>query len=103
MTYTERDLGCWFDGAYGFDYNANRVIELATEYGYEQKEPIHPEDDEALHWEVLEAEAYLNGNTQRPSDSYWGWIDGDFGLWLHCPECGEVMGLDEGCLYCEGE
>ena len=35
MTYTMKDLGCYFDGAYGFEYNAQRLLDFATEYhGY---------------------------------------------------------------------
>ena len=105
MKYTEKDLGCYFDGAFGFEYNATCIIELAMEHGYvpHYETDIDGDHLNALVSEMDDAEEYLNHYTKRPTNSYWGWIDGDFGLWLHCIVCGEVMALDEGCSYCDGE
>lgn len=103
MTYTMRDLGCYFDGAYGFEYNANRVIDLAMEHDYvpHYETDIDGDHLDALFSEVDDAEAHLNDNTERPPNTYWGWIDGDFGLWLHCEQCGEVT--DEHYTCCKEE
>jgi len=101
MTYTMKDLGCYFDGAYGFEYNAKRVIDFAIEYhGYvlqHYENDIDSEDIEVLVWEADDAEAHLNDNTERPSNAHWGWENGDFGLWLYCEQCYEVTDEDYTC------
>ena len=97
MTYTMKDLGCFFDGAFGFEYNAHRVIDYATEYhGYISKD-IDTEDVDAIVWEMDDAMHHLNDNTERPPNTYWNWEDGDFGLWLYCEACGEVTDEDYTC------
>lgn len=100
MTYTMKDLGCYFDSAYGFEYNAQRLIEFATDdHGYVPHYEVGIDGDqiEALAHEADDAEAHLNDNTERPPNTYWGWEDGDFGLWLHCEQCGEITDEDYTC------
>lgn len=100
MTYTMKDLGCYFDGAYGFEYNAQRVIDYAEEY--HDFTPTEIGDEfESFVWLMEEAQTHLNENTERPPNTYWNWEDGDFGLWLYCEQCGEVTDEDYTC--CEEE
>ena len=100
MTYTMKDLGCYFDGAYGFEYNAQRLLGFASNsHGYTPKDV--GDDPDAIVWEVEDVEAYLNDNTERPPNTYWGWAEGDFGLWLHCESCGEITDEDYTC--CEND
>ena len=97
MTYTMKDLGCYFDGAYGFEYNAQRLLEFASNsHGY-TPEDIDSEDIDAIVWEMDDVTHYLNDNTERPPNTYWNWEDGDFGLWLYCESCGEIIDEDYAC------
>jgi len=96
MTYTMKDLGCYFDGAYGFEYNAQRLIDFAIEHGYTPPATDWDDLDDIVET-VDDAEAYLNEHTERPPNTYWSWEDGDFGLWLHCEACGEITDEDDTC------
>ena len=103
MIYSTNDIGCFFDGAFGFEFNAGRIIDLAIEHGYTPHyQAENGEDEEALNYEVDDAEVYLNEHTIIPEYAYWSWLDGDFGLWLHCESCSEVIDHNEPCLFCEG-
>jgi hypothetical protein len=103
ITYTMKDLGCYFDGGFGFMYNAQRVVGFAEEHhGYTPTITDWDEDDlESIVEAVDDAEAYLNDNTERPPNTYWSWEEGDFGLWLYCESCGETT--DEDYICCEGD
>ena len=35
MIYTKEDLGCYFNAAFGFEYNARRMIDFAYEHGWD--------------------------------------------------------------------
>lgn len=97
MTYTMKDLGCYFDGAFGFVYNAQRLVDYAEEYHGYTPEATDWDDLDAIVVAVDEAEAHLNDNTERPPSTYWSWEDGDFGLWLYCEACGEITDEDYAC------
>lgn len=102
MTYTMKDLGCYFDGAFGFVCNAERVIDFAEEYhGFTYEGPLSVNEIEHLVDLMDEAIAHLNENTERPPSTYWMLENGDFGLWLYCPYCGEATDEDYSC--CEEE
>jgi hypothetical protein len=102
--YTDDDVGCYFDGALGFAYNAWRLINLAHEHEClftwkaladvdftatvieltdNQFDALVSMADFAVDW--------LNENTLRPPfiegkrEYYlnWAWEDGDFGLWKY--------------------
>ena len=94
--YTREDIGCYFDGAFGFDYNGMRVLHLAGAHGFKWTvrdiETPFMEDDEydAFICEVQDAEDYLNEHTTRPDNTHWSWEDGDFGLWQY-DEDGELV------------
>tara|TARA_R110001592_G_scaffold13608_5_gene62231 strand:- start:2537 stop:2920 length:384 start_codon:yes stop_codon:yes gene_type:complete len=102
--YTENDCGCYFDGAFGFVYNAKRLIDLAHRHGclFDWKaladvdftaSVINITDDQfdALASKADFAVDWLNENTLRPPFIegrreyfiHWGWYDGDFGLWKY--------------------
>jgi len=102
--YTDDDVGCYFDGAFGFAYNAKRLIDLAHEHGclftWDDLADvdftavvIDMTDDQfdALVSMADFAEDWLNENTLRPPfiegerEYYlnWAWEDGDFGLWKY--------------------
>tara|TARA_B100001287_G_scaffold276629_1_gene288331 strand:- start:13022 stop:13366 length:345 start_codon:yes stop_codon:yes gene_type:complete len=102
------DVGCYFDGAFGFKNNALRIIDFAEGLGWENlPEEItnlsEMDDDEIdAHFEIIvevidELEGWLTDNTIHEENEYWCWIDGDFGLWAHCDECGEPINKGEGC------
>tara|TARA_R110000751_G_scaffold190527_1_gene296290 strand:- start:155 stop:475 length:321 start_codon:yes stop_codon:yes gene_type:complete len=103
MIYITKDIGCYFDGAFGFEFNAGRVIDLAIEHGYTPHyQAENDEDLDALVHEIDDAEEYLNENTTTPENTYWSWVDGDFGLWMYCEEHpDEPMNPDEPCPCCE--
>ena len=94
MKYTVKDIGCYFDGAFGFEYNALRLLHMAGAHGFNWT-PIdmnYPTDDEYETFiaEVNDAEEYLNEHTTRPDNTYWSWENGDFGLWQY-DEDGELV------------
>ena len=98
MKYTTKDIGCYFDGAYGFEHNGQRLLHMAGAHGFDWT-PIDmekPSDDdyETFMYEVSSAEEYLNEHTIRPDNTHWSWEDGDFGLWQYDEdgeeECVEV-------------
>ena len=35
MKYTIEDIGCYFDGAYGYEHNALRLLMLAGSHGFD--------------------------------------------------------------------
>ena len=88
--YTENDCGCYFDGAFGFEHNAKRLLEFAAKHGFTYT-ASHIADLDSLVWLVDAAEEWLNENTLRPPFIegrreyfiHWGWYDGDFGLWKY--------------------
>ena len=107
MIYTTRDIGCYFDGAYGFEHNAMRILHLAGAHGFKwtgidlANNDFTDDDYEGFIEEVNEAEDYLNEHTTKPDNTYWGWEDSDFGLWMYCEPCGEAINHDEPCPSCE--
>jgi hypothetical protein len=90
--YTDDDVGCYFDGAFGFDYNAKRILEFAAEHGFtystfvryedeplkgnqvtglppatsEELEWLEQRDLDELVWVTDAATDWLNENTLRP-------------------------------------
>jgi len=91
MKYKKKDTGCYFDGAFGFEFNAGRIIDLAIEHGYTPHyQAENGEDLDALVYEIDEAIEYLNVETERPDNIFWAWEDGDFGLWEYDEE-GELI------------
>ena len=112
MKYTTEDIGCYFDGAFGYDHNTLRVLDLAKQHGFNEwssrleQQAYSPNGVKEEHIEewietIDRAEHYLNENTTRPNNTYWSWEDGDFGLWMYCDPCGEVINHDEPCPYCK--
>lgn len=87
---TTLPTGLLFNDAAGYEANANRVIELAIEYGWEdpetdlgiidhQDELDAMSDDETLTWKEQEATEYLEG--LAPDGYYVAWHEGSFGVW----------------------
>ena len=101
------DVGCYFDGAFGFFHNAKRIISFAEELGWENiaeelRQLLVMDDYTANELDVLvetidELEEWLTDNTIHEENEFWCWSDGDFGLWAHCGECGEQINKGEGC------
>tara|TARA_R100000664_G_C2698918_1_gene100028 strand:+ start:236 stop:559 length:324 start_codon:yes stop_codon:yes gene_type:complete len=98
--YTKEDIGCYFDGAFGYDHNALRVLDLAKQHGFNEwssrleQQAYSPNGVKEEHYEewmetIDRAEDYLNEHTTRPDNTYWSWEDGDFGLWQY-DEDGEL-------------
>ena len=102
--YTDDDVGCYFDGAWGFERNAKRVIDFAEDHDFSCEWDTLADVDftaltldmtdeqfDTLVWLVDAAEEWLNENTLRPPfiegerEYYlnWAWEDGDFGLWKY--------------------
>ena len=102
--YTDEDVGCYFDGAWGFERNAKRVIDFAEDHDFSCEWDTLADVDftaltldmtdeqfDTLVWLVDAAEEWLNENTLRPPfiegerEYYlnWAWEDGDFGLWKY--------------------
>ena len=74
--------GCYFDAGFGFDFNAKRIIDFANTLGAEIV-MSDIEDIDALIYDIDEAESYLNAKTIIPENYYWGFYEGDFGVWLN--------------------
>ena len=89
VQYTREDIGCYFDGTFGFDFNAKRLIDFAVNLGFKDQ-PIDYEDPDDLVWLCDEAQEWLNDNTIRPDNTHWSWENGDFGLWQY-DEDGELV------------
>lgn len=102
--YTDDDVGCYFDGAWGFARNAKRVIDFAEDHDFSCEWDTLADVDftaltldmtdeqfDTLVWLVDAAEEWLNENTLRPPFIegereyylHWAWEDGDFGLWKY--------------------
>ena len=90
--------GCYFDASFGFDFNAHRILEFALNLGYEAKEEDleefailqnEPGYGEQADLDIIvgvldDIEEYLNENKRAgklEDTHYWGFRDGDFGLW----------------------
>jgi hypothetical protein len=71
--YDNPPLGCYFDGCFGQEFNDGRVLDLAYDYGWKG---VQDSIDA-----VSDAVEYLNSLETRPN-TFWQWIDGDFGLYL---------------------
>jgi hypothetical protein len=111
--YTTENIGCYFHRAFGYNYNGLRILNHAKEHGFTKwssrlEQKIYSPNGEMKdrHYEewietIDDAITYLNHNTTRPDNTHWDWIDGDFGLWLYCKNCGEVMHPDDKiCAHC---
>lgn len=105
------EVGCYFDGSFGFLNNSKRIINFAEGLGWENlaEELRHlsvMEGDEIdMNVELIvetidELEEWLTDNTEHEEHEHWCWSDGDFGLWAHCGECGEQINKGEGCIIC---
>ena len=45
MSKTTLEPGCYFDAAFGFDFNAHRILEFALSLGFEAEEEDLEEED----------------------------------------------------------
>jgi hypothetical protein len=93
--YTDDDVGCYFDGAFGFEHNAKRLLDFAEQHGFSYDMVMKDDNDrpdlDDLVWLTDSALDWLNENTLRPPfiegerEYYlnWAWEDGDFGLWKY--------------------
>ena len=88
MIYTKEDLGCYFNAAFGFEYNARRVIDFAYEHGWDATDLNAEEmkDLDSLVWFTDDAIEYMNETTKKPDNTFWAWEEGDFGLWEYDEE-----------------
>lgn len=102
MKFTLENVGCHFDGTFGFEYNALRLLDFAEEVGFklseEWGEGIHEDHlpemcDEAIDW--------LNENLEIPDNTAFAWESGDFGLWWYCPEHPDEPCAPMDCPLCE--
>jgi len=97
--YNDDDVGCYFDGAFGFVHNAERLLDFASKHGFtydagvkfHSGTDISDNDFDDLVWVTDAAVDWLNENTLRPPfiegkrEYYlnWAWADSDFGLWKY--------------------
>lgn len=96
QAYNNPTIGCYFDGTQGQPCNDRRVIELALDYGWKDKDAsdiiecgdLSDEQQEIIDDVVQDAEEYLNGLETRPFLS-WQWNDGDFGLYPNMESAAE--------------
>ena len=101
-TFTTTDIGCYFDGARGWDDIHNQVQDLAREYGKVFKlDNINEDSDDFPMWQneaTSEAEEYLNNLT---SDDVWfgSSEEGDWGLWHICDADNDAPEHCEVCDY----
>lgn len=110
--YTNDNIGCHFDGAFGIEHNSLRVIDLAKQHGFTdyssriEKTVYSPnglsdDDMDAWFFTLDSALDYLNENTTRPDNSFWAFEDGDFGLWQYCEEHFDLpISSDGPCIVC---
>lgn len=81
---TSSDIGCWGDGSFGHQNTRNCCGNTLKALGNQNEELVAslygPMPDDA--WDEHEAETWLNELvSSRPPEAYFGWQDGDFGLW----------------------
>lgn len=86
------DLGCYGDGANGHQHTRERCAGLIEDYANAlQLAPRAASETAALVASLrgempddasdeLDAEEWLNDRVAH-ADAWWGWQDGDFGLW----------------------
>lgn len=106
MKYDFPKFGCYCESAHGQDNSDRYAIRLALNYGWQESKAIaflSRGEDEAgtnaaldytetlMDW-ASEAELYLNDCETRPF-VYWGWVDGDFGLWP------DIESAEEDCGF----
>lgn len=103
ITYPKHaTIGCYFDGAHGQTYNDLRLLRMAMEWGFEdadatqlveiEEDDLTTDDIELLSYVTDDAEEWLNEQEQR-SFMYWGWEDGNFGLWVNVDSAKEDVGF----------
>lgn len=74
-------VGCWFDGVFGQEFNDRRVVDLAQEYGFSLPDGMSMEEYLDTDFDPTEeAVDYLN-SLELPEGYAFSWRDGDFGLW----------------------
>ena len=81
-TQQEFEVGCYFDGAFGFQYNLGRILEFAEDLGFTPD--LSLEIGEDLDFDVEEMDRaidWMNDYCLPDESTFWGLIDGDFGLW----------------------
>lgn len=80
---SHNDAGCWGDGSFGHQHTRERCANVLQALGCSETELLDslrgPMPDDA--WDEEEAEAWLNDFVSRPDGLWFGWLDGDFGLW----------------------
>ena len=97
MSKTTLEPGCYFDAAFGFDFNAHRILEFALSLGFEAEDEdleefatlqnpamCGPANMDIIVFVLDDIEEYLNENARAEEledTHYWGFQDGDFGLW----------------------
>ena len=75
-------VGCYFDGAFGFEHNLRRVLEFAENRGFTPD--LSLEIGEDLDFDIEEMDRainWLNDHQRSDESTFWGFMDGDFGLW----------------------
>ena len=100
MKYDYPQFGCYGDSANGQDYNDRKALRFALGYGWQDEdasriletEDLSEHDSEILAEVVDSAIDYLNTLEDRPF-MYWGFEDGNFGLWVN------VDGAREDCGF----
>ena len=78
----EFEVGCYFNGAFGFEFNLRRVLDFAESLGFVRDLSLELGED--LDFDIEEMDQAVNWLTDhfRPDEStFWGFMDGDFGLW----------------------
>tara|TARA_R100000278_G_scaffold119960_1_gene101886 strand:+ start:1246 stop:1539 length:294 start_codon:yes stop_codon:yes gene_type:complete len=86
-TTQEFEVGCYFDGAFGFEYNLRRILDFAEDLGFTPD--LSLEIGEDLDFDVEEMDRaieWLNDHCRTElgyayESTFWGFMDGDFGLW----------------------
>ena len=93
-TFTKADIGCYFDGARGWEDIGDAILSMAATYGW-KRTPLNSDST----WDdwydlITEAEDYLN--TLTDDDVYFGSNEsGDWGLWHICDDL-----RDDNCDFC---
>ena len=76
------EVGCYFDGAFGFEFNLRRVLDFAENLGFTPD--LSLEIGEDLDFDIEEMDRaidWMNDHCRPDESTFWGFMDSDFGLW----------------------
>lgn len=79
--YTLKDIGCYVDGCNGI-YVGNKIQHIALSHGWKGEPALDVYRDYENYDEATEEAIDFMNKSFGVDGAFWGWNDGDFGLYL---------------------